>query len=207
MAEKTENRKSTGSNGGQSAANDDRPEFQVVDRRGFTNLEDLDLSEVTEPAPRYPTFVEELMARVAETERKFEEKKEEMREETAKIRARLQADFERQLELEKQKLVLPYLDVLDNLERALSSAAGAEGGLREGIEATARLFRAALQKQGVESIPLVGQPYDPNVSEAIGVIPVSDPAQDGLVLEEVLGGYRMGELLLRPARVRVGSLA
>ncbi len=207
MTAETEKEKSAGGNGGKGVAGDEHPHFQVIDRRTFANIDEMQLNDIPEPAPRYPTFVEELMARVTETERKFEEKKKEMREETAKVRGRLQADFERELQLEKRKLVLPYLEVLDNLERALANATERDSRLREGIEATARLFRSALQSQGVESIPLLGEAYDPNVSEAIGLIEVSDPAQDGIVLEEVLCGYRMGEQLLRPARVRVGTLA
>jgi molecular chaperone GrpE (heat shock protein) len=44
------------------------------------------------------------------------------------------------------------------------------------------------------------------VSQAIGIVPVSDRAQDGVVVEEVLRGYRMGDSLVRPAQVRVGQV-
>lgn len=119
-------------------------DFQVVDKRHFVNLDTLDLTDIPEEKPRYPTYVEELMARMAETERKFQEKKKQIDEEIGRTKARLEGDFERKLELEKQKIVLPFLEVLDNLQRALDAAsqAGSIDHLLEGVKMTASLFRS-----------------------------------------------------------------
>ena len=196
----------------QEAGKDDvkeqvQPEFQVVDKRHFSNLDGLDKAAVVEEKPRYPSFVEELMARMAATERKFEERKAGFEAEIARIRARLEADFSRRVELEKQKMVLPFLDVLDNLERALAAASKDPEieHLRAGVELTASLFRTRLQELGIEAIPVLDQAFDPNFGQAVGMVSVSDPAQDGVVKEEVLRGYRMGEQVLRPAQVLVGK--
>jgi molecular chaperone GrpE len=180
--------------------------FQVIDKRHFLDLDKLDLSTVEEK-PRYPTYVEELMARVTETERRFEEKKKQIDQEISRTKARLEADNSRRLELEKQKLALPLLEVLDNLERALDVASKSESldHLRRGVEMTAILFRSRLQELGVEPMPLTGKPFDPNVSQAVGVVEVQEEDSDGVVVEEVLRGYKMGEQLLRPAQVRVGK--
>ena len=170
------------------------------------DLDTVNTSAAVEERPRYPTYVEELMARVADTERRFEERKKQIDQEIGRVKARLEADYARRFELDKHKLVLPLLEVLDNLERALD-AAGKPGGLerlREGVDMTASLFRARLQALGVEHIPLAGQPFDPNLGQAVSMVEVPDEERDGIVVEEVVRGYKMGDQLLRPAQVRVG---
>jgi len=194
--------------GAEKSAEQSRPAFRVVDRRHFANLGELPAGPAPEEKPRYPTFVEELMARVAETQRRFEEKKKAMDEELRRSRERMEADFRRRLELERQELLLPFLEVLDNLDRAL--AAGRTGnslsGFLQGIELVRAQFEAALRARGVEAFPVLHLPYDPNTSQAVGVAPTSDPQLDGMVVEEVLRGFRMGDRLMRPAQVRVGRL-
>ena len=184
------------------------PDFQVIDKRQFMNLDTIDKETLPEEKPRYPTYVEELMARVAETERKFQEKKKQIDEEIGRTKARLEADFDRKLGLEKQKILLPFLEILDNLRRALDSVSktGEVEHMVEGIRMTLNLFLAKLQAAGVEPIPVSDQPFDPNVAEAVGTVAVTDPSQDGTVVEELQTGYLMDGLLLRPAQVRVGRL-
>lgn len=194
--------------GAKEAGGENGPtEFRVVDRRHFLDTGKAEPGPAAEEKPRYPSFVEELVGKMTATERKFEEKKAQMEEEIARTRARLEADYSRRAELDKQKVLLPLLDVLDNLERALAASGSADSdeNLRRGVEMTAGLFRARLQSLGVEAIPVLNQPFDPNVGQAVGVISVADPDQDGLVQEEVLRGYRIGEQILRPAHVLVGK--
>jgi molecular chaperone GrpE len=64
-------------------------------------------------------------------------------------------------------------------------------------------FDAALAAAGVEPLVAVGQHFDPAKHDAIDLLPV-EPEQDGLVISEYAKGYRIGDRLLRPARVRVG---
>ncbi len=184
-------------------------EFQVIDKRHFVNLEEIDKAQLKEEKPRYPSFVEELMGRMAEMERRFEERKAMLDAEIARAKSRLEADYARRVELEKQKMVLPVLDVLDNLERALTAVPSdsGEAGLRQGVEMTVSLFRSKLQSLGIEAIDVLEQPFDPNVGMAVGVVQVPTPDQDGVVKEEVLRGYRIGEQILRPAQVLVGKHA
>jgi molecular chaperone GrpE len=181
-------------------------DFQVVDRRHFVNLDSIDKATLSEEKPRYPTYVEELMARVAETERKFQEKKKQIDEEISRTKTRLENDFERKLQLEKQKLVLYFLEILDNLQRAMDAAsqAGTVEHLLEGVQMTADVFRSKLQSLGVEPIPALGYPFDPNLEQAVGTVKVRETSQDGIVIEELQSGYLMEGQLLRPAQVRVG---
>ncbi len=178
----------------------------MIDKRHFLDLDKLDTATVEEK-PRYPTYVEELMARVAETERRFEEKKRQIDQEISRSKERLEADYSRRLELEKQKLVLPLLEVLDNLERALDAASRSDSvdHLREGVEMTSVLFRSKLQELGIDPVDVVGKPFDPNLSQAVGMVEVQEEERDGVVVQEVLRGYTMGDRLLRAAQVRVGK--
>jgi len=184
------------------------PQYRVVDRRHFTNAAtETPATGYVEEKPRYPTYVEELLAKVADTERRFKEKVAQIDQETARTRARLEAEYERKVALDKLNLLQSFLDVLDNLERALQavSAGGNKADLLEGVKMTAALFQAKLKAQAIEPIEVMNKPFDPNLSQAVGVVPVKDQARDGIVVEELLRGYRMGEALLRPAQVRVGE--
>ena len=186
---------------------DDPQPFQVIDRRPFVNLDNLPLQAPLEEKPRYPTYVEELQARVSETQRRFEEMKSQMRDEVERTRARLHADFERRVQLEKRNTILPLLEVLDNLERALAAAGSARNpeALQQGIEMTVDLFRSKLRSLGVESIAVLNRPFDPHEGQATATVQVTSPDLDGIVVDEVARGYRMGDQMLRPAEVRVGS--
>jgi molecular chaperone GrpE len=184
----------------------EKPGFQVIDKRHFIDLDKIDRDTLPEEKPRFPSYVEELRARMAETERQFQEKKKQIDEEINRTKSRLEADLERKLELEKQKIILPFIEILDNLQRAVDAAAqtGSVEHLREGVQMTANLFRSKLRSMGVEEIPTLNQPFDPNLQQAVGMIKVADASQDGIVLEEVQPGYRLNGQLLRPAHVRVG---
>jgi molecular chaperone GrpE len=190
-----------------NTGSEDTQPFQVIDRRPFANLDQLPLQAPVEEKPRYPTYVEELLARVSETQRRFEEMKAQMQQEVDRTRARLNADFERRVALEKRDMLLPLLEVLDNLERALAAAesAGNPDTLREGIEMTAGLFRSKLRSLGVEAIEVLDRPFDPHEGQATGTVRVTSPELDGIVVEELARGYRIGDQILRPAVVRVGA--
>lgn len=187
---------------------DEAPAFRVIDRRHFYDLEGSPGPEQVPDKPRYPSFVEELLARVADTERRFAEKKKQIDDELRRIRERLESDLQRKLLVEKQKFLLPFLEVLDNLQRALQAAPCEKdgSGLAAGIRMIAGQFEASMQALGVESLHLLHQPFDPRLSQAVGVQSVSDPALDGVVVEELLRGYRLGDQLMRPAQVLVGRM-
>jgi molecular chaperone GrpE len=72
------------------------------------------------------------------------------------------------------------------------------------VELTRQKLLALLKAQGVEPLDTLQQPYDPHLAEAVAVEPV-EPARDNVVLEELQRGYRLGDSILRPARVKVGK--
>jgi len=102
----------------------------------------------------------------------------------------------------KKALLLRFLPVLDNLERALAHDKDTEG-LRGGLNATIKGFEALLGGEGVKAFSLKGQPFDPKLAEAIGTMPSDAPPET--ILEEPLRGYYMGEEVLRAAHVIVAK--
>jgi heat-inducible transcriptional repressor len=119
--------------------------------------------------------------------------------------AREKAEF---LKFAHEGLILEFLPVLDNLERAMASARAEAGStpLLEGIEMIARLFRSVLDKAGVKPMQAIGQPFDPGYHQAVAE--VEFPGGDAnLVVEETQKGYLIEGRVLRPAMVKVSRAA
>lgn len=142
--------------------------------------------------------VERLQDRLVRLQAEFENYKKRM--------AREKAEF---LKFATEGLLLEFLPVLDNLERAIASArtetAGREAVV-EGIDMIARLFRATLEKAGVKPMDAVGKPFDPSLHQA--VMQVESPGgPDQVVLEEIQKGYLLEGRVLRAAMVKVSRAA
>jgi molecular chaperone GrpE len=102
-------------------------------------------------------------------------------------------------------LIREILPVVDNLERALSVAPVGEGdAFVEGVRLVYRELEGALARAGVEAIEPKGDPFDPNVHEALSVRP-QEGAESGTVVDVVEKGYRTADTVVRPARVVVAS--
>lgn len=136
-------------------------------------------------------------------------------EDNKAFRQRQERERQRVVEAERAGVAQALLEAADDLERALSAVSGAgESATASALENLAhgvRLSLAGLHKRiaelGAQKIPVAGQPFDPHVAEAVDTVAVADVAQDGIVVQEIRSGYRIGERVLRPARVRVGRLA
>ena len=89
--------------------------------------------------------------------------------------------------------------------RAARAARDASETLLRGVELVRDQFLAKLESFGVTRVPALGVPFDPQLHEAVSMAPVADPAQAGLVIAVVKEGYAIGEELLRPASVVVGT--
>jgi molecular chaperone GrpE len=102
-----------------------------------------------------------------------------------------------------ERLVKELLPVLDDLERALEAAeAHEEAKLEEGVALVARSLADVLRKEGLEEVATDGK-FDPYIHEAL----LSQPseAEEGTVIEVLQKGYRLGDRVLRPARVVVAA--
>jgi molecular chaperone GrpE len=119
-------------------------------------------------------------------------------------RRRVERDREASTRRGKRDLLLSMIDLLDGFERALPHMSGAPAPALEGIMAIHRQLLNSLEAQGVTPFETVGQRFDPELHEAVGS-EQSDQHESGTVTEEVRRGYRWGDELLRPARVRVAQ--
>jgi molecular chaperone GrpE len=128
---------------------------------------------------------------------------------------RLRADFDnhkRHAEAERERLsgmgrakvLEDVFPLVEHMERAIRAArdSGDSTGILEGIEMVYRELLRVLEKNGVERIVTVGEPFDPEIHEAVAVSPHPDYPAD-TVVEEVRAGFVKDGNLLRPASVIV----
>jgi molecular chaperone GrpE len=164
--------------------------------------DELTDTQVEEPEPEAPA-PDELATVTAE------------RDQYLDLAQRVQADFEnyrkravreqeRLVAHAHERLVRELLPILDDLERALEAAERhEEAQLVEGVKLVEQSLRNALRKEGLVEIETDGA-FDPHVHEALLTQP-SDDAEPGSVLEVVQRGYRVGDKVVRPARVIVAE--
>jgi molecular chaperone GrpE len=138
------------------------------------------------------------------------------RDEYLALAQRTQADFEnyrkrvaRESAAAKERgaiiLAKELLPALDNLDRALAAAAN-DDPLLEGVRIVRSELSAALARTGIESFSPAGEPFDPAVHEAVATSEQpADGAASGTVVEVYQPGYRLGEAIIRPARVVVAA--
>jgi molecular chaperone GrpE len=159
-----------------------------------------------------PTYVEQLEARTNAAEQKlfevqsrFEELSAQLQRETDETRQRLNRAADERAQREKANFIAALLPVLDNLQRAIEAAESGNSNeaIVDGLKSTANSFQAALVAAGVEPIDSIGQHFNPEMHEAVDTVEV-ESEKDGQVIAEYARGYRMGDRLLRPARVQVG---
>ena len=95
---------------------------------------------------------------------------------------------------------------MDDLDLALAHADSVPEArpLADGVAMARTRFLTGLERQGIERIAPDGQPFDPIEAEALRVDPVDSPEMDNVVTETLQPGYRMGDRVIRPARVAVG---
>jgi molecular chaperone GrpE len=143
------------------------------------------------------------------------EQEEQVEQEVDDRLLRLAADFEnykkraareRQeyVSFANERLLKELLPVLDDLERALNSAERhEEAQLEEGVRLVHRSLASLLERQGVQEISTEGK-FDPHVHEALLAQP-SEEAEHGDVLDVIQKGYKIGDRVVRPARVIVAE--
>ena len=131
---------------------------------------------------------------------------------------RLQADFEnyrKRVEKEKPELInfgkteviLSFLSLYDVLLKAQKQAENKNADIehiKQGLKMIFEEFAKVFKAQGVQIISAKGKPYDAMTQEVVTTIPCA-PKDDGLVLEEISSGVKMGDRVIRPAQVVVGK--
>ena len=120
---------------------------------------------------------------------------------------RLAAASQKELEPRTRKLLESFLPVIDDLDRAIAAAKpiADSADVVEGLTLVRRGLLTRLGQFGVTHAPALGEKFDPHRHEALAMVPVTDPAQDGRVIDVMREGYLIGEDTLRPAGVAVGK--
>jgi molecular chaperone GrpE len=96
------------------------------------------------------------------------------------------------------------LPVFDNLDRAMEAPEGNGDSLRKGIEMTQRQLGEILKNAGLEAVPAVGQPFDPNMHHAVAHVE-DESVGESVVVAELLKGYKYKDKVLRPSMVKVAN--
>jgi len=165
------------------------------------------VSEEVRSPEAAPTLEEQVAALEAERDEHLNDLKR-VAAEFENYRKRVARDQESLVARAHERLVKELLPVLDGLEHAMEAAVRHSGGdsrkLEEGVRLVHRELAAALEREGLAEIDSNGQ-FDPHVHEAL----LSQPsdAEEGSVIEVVQKGYKLGDKVLRPARVVVAAPA
>jgi molecular chaperone GrpE len=193
---------------------DDEADIRVTDRRRIQldDEADADRNVDVESPNLKPSYVEELEARTKAAEQKllevqsrFDQLRKQLQIETDETRQRLNRAADERAQREKAEFIAGLLPVLDNLQRATQAAevGSSPEVIATGIRQTALSFDNALAAAGVEPIDAIGQEFDPELHDAVETVEGA-PEDEGKVIAQHTRGYRIGDRLLRPARVKVG---
>ncbi len=146
---------------------------------------------------------EDLRAEIEELRGRLEDEKNRhlrLRADYDNFRKRMEREAEtKRLNAKKEILIdlIKFLDYFDQAGKQIQDPAAAKG-----IEIMARQFSELLYKHGVRPIECLGEPYDPEEQEGIGYV-TTEQCPEGCVAEEICSGYKLGNILLKPARVIV----
>ena len=118
-------------------------------------------------------------------------------------RKRQRREEQQRNELANLQLIDQLLPVLDNYDRALKNPGDNVQSLLSGIEMVHKQFADTLRQVGLEKIEPLGQPFDPNLHEAVSAVPAVEGQSDNTVVEVFQDGYVLNGRLIRPAMVQV----
>lgn len=124
--------------------------------------------------------------------------------EMEEFKKRMEARARLQVQTKAAEVVRAFFEPVQNLRRAAEAGGDAET-LQTGLELVARQFTETMTRLGLQELPGVGAPFDPELHEALALAPVEDPAQDGMVLMVHRSGYALGQTVIQPAQVVIGK--
>ena len=207
-----------GPTGPEGAEPESEVSVRVVDRRWWARSKTSDEDDEA-PGSSKPAFVAELEQQLQRLNRQVEEKDALLKEYAAKYasaaqefddgRVRLRREVSKDVDRETRRVLASFLEVVDNLDRAIDAASASEGasGLHKGVVMVRQQFLLTLDGYGVQPIDAAGEPFDPNLHDAVSMVPVTETDREGRVIDVVTPGYRVADEVLRPAKVTVGKLA
>lgn len=186
--------------------------IRVTDKRFWVQPQNETNKEET-PFSFKPSYVEELEKKLSDSQKRLDEVittyrslKADTAAETQKARERIQNEYNRRLVQAGADVARKFINILENLDRALAASQDSKNfeSLLEGVKLIRNQFNTALSDLGLEEIKVKGEPFNPEIAEAVQTAEVENEAEDNLVLEVISKGYRINDTLVRPAQVKVG---
>ena len=189
-------------------------EPEIIDAASSPEADQAEPEATEEEAPQDPRDVEiaSLHGQLAEQLEMVNSIKRQHGEAIAEFnsaRTRLKREVNREVQNSLKSLIGELLETVDNLDRAIEAAGikGDEGELLTGVTMVRDQFLTKLGNCGVKRVETLGVPFNPNQHEAISMVPVADPEQDGSVVAVITEGYTINGEVLRAAVVAVGQCA
>lgn len=182
-------------------------ELKVTDRRWWTRGESAPAD--SEGRTLKPTYIEELEARLAAKDAELQQVLAKYRgaaDEFEQARARLRKEVAKDVERGRRAVIGSFLEVLDNLDRAIAAAAGrADDPFVQGVSLVRQQFLSTLESLGVTRVDPMGELFDPTKHDAVTTLPAGPDNQAGHIVGVVKPGYVIGDEILRPALVAVAG--
>jgi molecular chaperone GrpE len=119
-------------------------------------------------------------------------------------RRRVEREGNKLAEDRKREIILPLLDIIDDMEKALQWASDKKQPSVQGVQSMHQKFLALLKAHGVLPFVSVGTPFNHDLHEAVAMAK-HEGREPGIVVEELRRGYLLDDELLRPAQVRIAG--
>jgi len=183
-------------------------DLKVTDRRWWAKGEASPETTADVETPRLkPTYIEELEARLAAKDAELQQiiaKYRTASDEFDQARARLRKEISKDVERGRRSILVSFIEVLDNLDRALAAAGSDRTAdpFVQGVALVHQQFLSTLEGLGVRRLDPIGQPFDHARHEAVATM-AADGRPDGQIVGVVKPGYLIGDDVLRPAQVAV----
>jgi molecular chaperone GrpE len=192
----------------------DQPEDASEEVKGGADEGDGEASvdEDVEPDPHEQCFaiIDKLREDLAQRDKRLREYIDAHQRAVAEMdaaRKRMERDREGELDRHRGEIALTMLEVIDDLDRTLTSAStcGDTESLIQGVSMVRERMVGKMGELGVEQVQTMGTTFDPNLHEAVALVPVTEAEQDQQILAVEQTGYKFKGKTLRAARVVVGA--
>ncbi len=184
--------------------------FKTKEFKEFENLEETASEEISVESvgPNESKETEEdLLEKERSHARNMEERFLRVNAEFENYKKRIVRENSERFKYFNLDLIKELLPSLDNLERAITHAKSENkdfDSMIEGLEMVNKMTHEIFEKFGVSRVNTVGEVFDPNIHQAVGVVQ-SDSVPENHIVEECLGGYLLHDRIIRPAMVRVSG--
>ena len=184
--------------------------FKTKEFKEFENLEETASEEISVESvvsKESEETEEDLLEKERSHARNMEERFLRVNAEFENYKKRIVRENSERFKYFNLDLIKELLPSLDNLERAITHAKSENkdfDSMIEGLEMVNKMTHEVFEKFGVSRINTVGEVFDPNIHQAVGVVQ-SDSVPENHIVEECLGGYLLHDRIIRPAMVRVSG--